>query len=716
MEGPVFRRPDTEDEFIPPIPPVDGIVHGVCPHDCADTCSVLCHVEGGRLVEVTGNPSHPITQGFLCDKLSRAPQAVYAADRLQHPLLRTGPKGRGEFHRISWDEAIRTIADRWRDIVAESGPHAILPFFGSGTEGLVQGDIAGRRFFNRLGTLQLVRTICTRAGRTGYQYTMGDSTGADPTAIKDVEMAIAWGLNAPSTNIHHHTFLKQARANGALYAVINPLRITGATGADYVLQPRPGSDAALALGMMHVIIGEGLHDEDFIRRFTLGFEQLRERVKAYPPERVETLTDIPADTVRKFARLYARRRPSFIYVGPGCQRHSNGGMTVRTIACLPALVGAWREPGGGIYFPTSTVFPADWSPLLGEQLRPNPPAGYNMIHLGRLLATTQAPIKSLYVFNGNPATVLYNQRLVRRGLERDDLFTVVHERFLTDTARYADIVLPATTQFEHPDLLFSYYHPSLLLNRPAIPPPGECRSNLEVFAMLATAMGFAEPCFGEDAWDVIQAILELDEPSLDGVTLDALLEHGWVPAALPAADLRIRDCTLATPSGRIELYSRRMEADGLDPLPGYVPPRESRETTPELFAKYPLCLITPSGHSFHNSSYAQDAGRLESEHHPTVTINPADAAARGIEDGDRVAIVNDRGRCELWAVVSSDIRPGAVASAGQWWSRHYPDGGNVNFTTPDFVADMGGGSAFNTNLVEVERIAAADAVAVEVRR
>jgi anaerobic selenocysteine-containing dehydrogenase len=684
------------------------VVLGACPHDCADKCSIVSFVEGGRLTQVTGNPAHPVTRGFVCGKLARAPEFVYAPDRLTRPLLRTGDKGEGRFQSIAWEDAITIIVERWRRILAEHGPYAILPYFGSGTEGLVHGHLAGRRFFNRLGTLQLERTICTKAGRLGYQYTMGTSQGADPTAIADVKLVVAWGVNAAATNIHHNVFVSAARRRGARTAVVNPIKVRGAEAADVILQPRPGSDAALALGMMNVIVAEGLYDADFVENFTVGFEPLRARLADYPPERVAHFTDVPAETLRAFARLYAELKPSFIYVGPGGLRHSNAGMTMRTLACLPALVGAWRHPGGGLYFPTSTVFPVDWTALEGEAMRRTPARRYNMIGLGHRLAKAEPPVKSLYVFNGNPVATLYNQALVRRGLAREDLFTVVHEQRLTDTARYADIVLPATTQFEQWDLLYSYYAPGLILNEPAIAPVDECRSNLDTFNRLARALGFREPCFRQSDRDVIADILALDHPALAGISLQRLRADGWAEAAVAPMHARFGREPLPTPSGKIELYSERMAADGFEPLPVYMPPRESPEGSPQRFARYPLFFLTPSAHSILNSNYAGEPGWVVADKRPTLLLHPADAEARGIKDGDKVRVFNDRGAVVLWARLTGDVRAGVVASTGQWWSRHYLDGGNANFTTPDFTADMGGGSAFNTNLVEVARAAAAE--------
>ncbi|MEO5335511.1 MAG: molybdopterin oxidoreductase family protein [Magnetospirillum sp. WYHS-4] len=688
---PASRRPDLR-------PPTDGLVRCVCPHDCADTCGVLAHVRSGRLVKVEGDPDHPVTQGFLCRKLSPAPQRVYGGERLATPLRRCGPKGSGEFEPLSWEAAIAEIAARWKAIIAKDGPLAILPFFGSGTEGLVHGEISGKRFFNRLGTLQPIRTICTRAGRTGYKHTMGTNVGADPTALEGIDLVVAWGLNAASTHIHQHPFFRQAARRGARFAVVNPLAVAGAEKADLFLRPRPGTDGALALAMMNVIVAEGRHDQNFVTRFTHGFEAFRERLADYPPEKVATIADIPAEEIRAFARLYAAHPRSFVFVGPGCQRHSNGGMALRTLACLPALTGALAHKGGGLYFPTSTVFPADFHPLTGDELRPNPAAGYNMIHLGRMLEDGRS--RSLYVCMGNPATVLYDQNRLRRGLAREDLFTVVHDIYPTDTARFADIVLPCTTQFEQADLLFSYYQPSLLLTRPAIAPVGEARSNQAVFNALAAAMDFDDPCFRQDEWDAIEEILGL--PAFGGLDREALLDKGWAPVSYDDAASCVAKGWFPTASGKVELWSSSLESLGLDPLPHWRPPHESREGSPDLFASHPLAFLTPSAHSIHNSSQGFAPGFAPDEKEPRLHIHPADAEPRGIRDGDRVRVFNGRGECILKARVSEFTRPGVVASPGQWWDRLYAKG-SPNHTTSDTPADMGGGSSFNSNLVEVER-------------
>lgn len=687
--------------FAPDSPARDGETIGVCQHDCPDACSLIATVRDGRVVGVRGNPAHPVTAGFICAKMARAPARAYARDRVLYPLRRVGPKGSGEFRRIGWDEAIGEIARRWRDIIARDGPFAVLPFFGSGNEGVVQGRIAGRRFFNRLGALQLIRTVCTKAGRTAYIHTMGDSRMADPTAAEEADLIVAWGVNPASTHVHHLPVLKRARARGAALAVIDPVRVGGMPEPDIRLRPRPGTDAAVALALMHVLVRDGRHDSAFVESFTTGFAALAERARAWPPERAAATADVPAGEIERLARLYGERRRALVHVGPGCLRHSNAGMTMRAIACLPALTGAWRWPGGGLYFPTSTVFPFDWSRLDGDELRPNPPAGYNMIRLGRLLTDAARPVRSLYVFDGNPAVTLYDQGRVRRGLGREDLFTVVHDTRLTDTARHADIVLPATGPFEHADLVFSYYSPEILINRPAIAPPGEARSNLDVFRALATALGFDEQCFRQDAETVVEDILARADLPLDADGRGALRRDGWAFARIRPIHRRFETGVLGRRDRRIALYAETLAAEGRDPLPDYVPPREGPEAAPAVFARYPLAFLTPAAHSTLNSNQGDEPAVRRDEDRPRLLIHPDDARARRIDPGERVRAYNDRGDCLLWADITDKTRPGVVVAAGRWWQARYPDGRIPNFTTPDFPADMGGGSAFNSNLVEV---------------
>ncbi len=626
-------------------------------------------------------------------------------------MKRTGPKASGKFERNGWDEAADTIAANFKKIISEDGPEAILPFYGSGTLGIVQGKLAGKRFFNRLGTLQLDRTICTKAGRIGYLYTMGSSEGADPRGLPHSRLVISWGTNTFATNVHQLPLLSKARRQGAKYVVINPFRVRGAEVADMFIQPRPGSDAALALGMMHVIIREELYDKNFVDKNTFGFGMLCQRVEDYPPEKVEKLTDVGAEEIIALARLYARVTPSFIYTGSGMQHYTNGGMTVRTISCLPALVGAWGRPGGGMFFPTSTVFPVNWDELEGNELRPGsgPPSCFNMNSLGDMLLDDKPAIRALYVFNANPRAVLFNQNKLVEAMNRKDLFIVVHEQILTDTARHADILLPATTQFEQVDLHASFFHLNLKLSQQAIDPPGECRSNLDTFNVLAGALGFTERCFSQSGWDVIEEVLSLDHPALQGITTERLKsEDGYVPVNMPGTApgqpyVPYIDGTFHNPSGKIEFYSERMKADGYDPLPAYVPLSEGPETTPELNERYPLRFITPSANSLLNSNLSDSLYTQQVEKGPTVTLHPEDATARGISTGDKVRVFNDRGTCLLWARVEEKVRPGVAVSLGQWWSTRCPGGANTNHTTPNYIADMGGGSAFNTNLVQVEK-------------
>ncbi len=682
----------------------------VCPLDCPDTCGIIAHVKDGRLTRIEGNPDHPDTRGFLCPKITKNyPARVYSPERLLHPMKRTGSKGSGDsFKRISWDEAVDTIVSNFRQIIAEDGPEAILPFYGSGTLGIVHGKLAGKRFFNRLGTLQLDRTICTKAGRTGYLYTMGSSEGTDPRGIPESKLIISWGTNTFATNLHQLPLLGKARRRGAKYIVINPFKVKGAELADMFIQPRPGTDAALALGMMHVIIREELYDKDFVDRNTFGFGMLCQRVEDYPPKRVEELTDVGAREIVALARLYAGERPSFIYMGSGMQHYTNGGMTVRTISCLPALVGAWGRAGGGMFFPTSTVFPVGWDELEGNELRPGPAKCFNMNSLGDILLDHRPPIRALYVFNANPRAVLFNQNKLTEGMERQDLFTVVHEQFLTDTARYADILLPATTQFEQVDLHASYFNLNLKLNQKALEPPGECRSNLDTFNTLARALGFTEKCFSQSGMDVVEEVLCIDHPALEGVTLNRLKEEGYAPVNMPGTRpgepyVPYRNGTFHNPSGKIEFYSERMKEDGYDPLPAYIAPGEGPESTPELFGRYPLHLITPSAQSLLNSNLSDSPHAQRVDKRPTLILHPDDAAQRGINTGDKVRVFNDRGTCLLWAQIAEKVRPGVVVSEGQWWSTICPGGANTNHTTPDYIADMGGGSAFNTNIVQVEK-------------
>ncbi len=677
----------------------------VCPHDCPDTCGIIAHVRDGKLVKVKGDPDHFVTRGFLCQKVMNYPARVYSPDRILHPLKRAGKKGEGSFTRISWDEAINTITSKFKDIISKHGTESILPFNGSGTLGLVNGNIAGKRFFNRLGASRLERTICSKGGRVGYKYTLGASFGADPLAIPQSKLIISWGTNPYYTNIHQIPLIKEAKKNGASYIVVNPYKVKSVEMADLFLQPAPGSDAALALGIMNVIINNSLYDKEFVKNYTEGFEPLSKRVQEYPLDKVEDITGIDKDIIEEFATIYARSKPSFIYAGSGMQHHTNGGMMIRTISCLPGLVGVWRYPGGGIFYPTSESFPIMWDILEGNDLCPNSPRAINMNQLGETLVNAEPSIYGLYIYNSNPAAVLFNQRKVIKGLKREDLFTVVHEQLLTDTVRYADIVLPATTQFEHTDLHHSYFHLSLQLNEPVIEPLGESRPNIETFNTLAKVMGFEDKCFGETAIDTINEALNVNSRYLRGITLERLREEGVIRLNIPDEfHMPYQDLNFPTSSGKIEFYSEKMKTDGHDPLPAHIPIKEGPLTSPELYNKYPITLLTPSAKSFLNSNFANIPNSRPEEKRPTLEINVKDAKRRKIKTGDLVRIFNERGECTLWVSVGDDVKEGVAVNKGIWWNRLSPGNSNSNQTTPDRLADMGGGSTYNTNLVQIERV------------
>jgi anaerobic selenocysteine-containing dehydrogenase len=499
--------------------------------------------------------------------------------------------------------------------------------------------------------------------------------------------------------------IKEAKKRGALHVVINPDKIKSVDMADLFIQLTPGSDAALALGVMNVIINESLYDSDFVENHTEGFAALSVRVQEYTPEKVEGITGVDKETIRKFAAIYAGSKPSFIYAGSGMQHHTNGGMMIRTIACLPGLVGAWKHPGGGMFYPTSEAFPIQWDTLEGDDLCSGSPRSINMNQLGQTLLHEDPGIYGLYVYNSNPAAVLFNQRKVIAGLQREDLFTVVHEQLLTDTARYADIVLPATTEFEHTDLHYSYFHLSLQLNEPVIKPLGESRPNTDTFNTLAKSMGFQDRCFDDTPLDIINSALEIDSSYLRGITLERLRNEGVIRLNFPGEfHMPYKDLRFYTPSGKIEFYSEKMKRDGHDPMPVHISIEEGPLTSPALYKKYPVYLLTPSAKSFLNSNFANIRNSKNKDERPTIELNSLDAERRGVKTGDKVRVFNERGECTLWASVGDDLRAGVAINKGIWWNNLSPGGCNSNQTTPDRLADMGGGSTYNTNLVQIERV------------
>ncbi|NJN95522.1 MAG: molybdopterin oxidoreductase family protein [Anaerolineales bacterium] len=679
-------------------------IHGACPHDCPDTCGIVTEVENNRAINFYADPEHPITGGWLCAKVRPYLERVYHPDRLQYPLRRVGPKGSGQWARITWAEAIAEIAGRWQEIIAQYGAAAILPYSYSGTLGLVQMTVTNNRLWNRLGASQLQRSICGSAAELAVEATLGARHSQPYEDVAHSRLIIIWGHNPVSTAPHFMPHLTNAQRNGCRVVVIDPRRSRTARGADWHLAPLPNTDGVLALGLAHIIVAENLHNEAWLETHTVGWPQLRERLAAYEPARVAAITGLPETAIIDLARLYATTQPALIKFADGLQRHQHGGQTVRALLTLPALTGQYGVRGGGLAYSTSGYF--KWAGVNHLENCPPPPRSVNMNRLGAALTgeITDPPIMSLYVFGSNPAAIAPNAGKIVEGLRREDLFTVVHELFMTDTADYADIVLPATSQLEHADLHKAYGHTMLTYNHPAIPPLGESKNNWEVMTLLAEALGFDDPWLHQSVDEVIEEILTASAehtPAFHGISLAQLKAGQAVPLALdsptPFADLHF-----PTASGKVELFSQRLAEAGHDPLPGWSDPAEV-----ELFdtgaqgrrgAGESLTLISGAAHHFVTSSMANQPSLLEREGTPFVEINPADASARCIADGDTVVVENERGGCTLRAVVTEAVRPGVLASPKGYWSKL--DGGrNVNWTTPDALADLAGQSTFHSNRV-----------------
>jgi anaerobic selenocysteine-containing dehydrogenase len=688
-----------------PAPPDSGTVRGACPHDCPDTCATLVTVERGRATRIAGDPAHPVTRGFLCAKVNRYLERTYHPDRLLHPLRRVGPKGSGRFARVSWDEALAEVAERLGAISRSAdGPQAILPYSYAGTMGLVQGGSMDRRLFHLLGASRLARTICSEAGSVALRLTLGASLGTDPEGVPESDLVILWGTNTLTSNPHLWPFILEARARGAPVIAIDPLRTRTAEQCDEWHAIRPGTDAALALGMMHVLFAEGLADEDYLARHTMGAEALRARVAEWTPARTAAATGLAAETVLDLARRYGRARAAFVRVNYGLQRHAGGGNAVRAIACLPAVSGHWRRAGGGVQLSTSGTFAFDAHALQRPDLGP-PARTINMSLLGQALTEPDAgvggpPVRALVVYNSNPAAVAPDLGAVRRGLARDDLFTVVLEHFQTDTADWADLVLPATTQLEHWDVHLAYGHLYASLNRPAIAPQGECLPNSEIFRRIGRAMGLDHPALADDDLTLIEQALTSAHPHMRGVTLERLLADGWTRLDLPRPHLPFADGGFRTPSGKCELHSPRLAAMGHDPLPTYVPPAEAPDTAPALAARYPLVLVSSPRHQFLNTTFA-NVPSLRRGAGPECILHPHDAERRGLADGDPVVVHNDRGAFTALLRVSDGIREGVAWAPSIWWTKDAADGRGVNDTTSQRLTDFGGGPTFYDNLVEV---------------
>ena len=687
---------------------VRRVVRGACPHDCPDTCALQITVENGRAIKVEGAADHPTTQGTLCTKVARYLDRTYSPDRLLYPLRRVGAKGSGRFARASWDEVLDEIAARFKAIAASpDGPQAILPYSYAGTMGLLQYCSMDRRFFHRLGASLLERTICSTAGKVGYAATIGASIGTDLEQFEHAKLILIWGSNPIVSNLHLWSRVQEAKRRGAKLVAIDPYRSLTAEKCHVHLALLPGTDAALALSMMHVLIAEDRLDHDYIERYTLGFDALKERVHEYPPQRAAQITGLPVEAIVALARDYATSKPAVIRLNYGMQRHAGGGMAMRTVACLPALVGAWRDPAGGALLSSSGSYPLDRNALERPDLIWNNPRTINMSAIGdALLEAKDPPIRALYVYNSNPVAVAPDSSKVVAGFAREDLFCVVHDVFQTDTADYADIVLPATTQLEHLDVHSSYGHLYVLANNPAIAPLGEAKPNTEVFRLLAARMGFDEPCLRESDEDIARHAFLGDHPHMQGLDWDTLKREGWQRLNVPTPFAPFAQGGFPTPSGKCEFYSETLRRAGIDPLPTFTPPRESVASNPTLAARYPLAMISPPARNALNSSFANLPTFLHSEKTPHLDIHPDDAAARGIGDGDKVRVFNARGALALTARVSTRARPGVVVALSIWWRKLSPDGTNANMVTSQALTDLGRAATFYDCLVQVERSAA----------
>ena len=671
------------------------VVRGACPHDCPDTCALLTTVENGRAVRVQGNPAHPMTDGVLCAKVSKYTERTYHLERILTPLKRVGPKGSGQFVPVGWDEALADIAARLQAIAARDA-QAILPYSYAGTMGLVQGESISARFFHKLGASLLDRTICASAGAEALTQTLGNKVGMKVQHFAESKLIVIWGSNSIGSNLHFWRIAQEAKRNGARLVCIDPRKSETADKCHEHIALLPGTDAALALALMHQLITHGWLDQDYIDRYTLGWDQLRERALQWPPERAAQVCGVSVEQIEGLARDWGTTRPAAIRLNYGMQRVRGGGNAVRAIACLPALTGAWRHPSGGLLMSSSGHFPVRRAglqrpDLLGQRR----PRTINMSTIGDDLLRQSSDefgpkVEALIVYNSNPVAVAPQSGRVVQGFAREDLFTVVLEHFKTDTADYADYILPATTQLEHWDIHTTYGHTDVLLNRPAIAPVGQAKTNTDIFRALAHRMGFDEPCFDDSDEQLCRMAMGDDKD------FEVLLEHGF--ASLPIPDAPFAEGHFPTPSGKCEFFSQRLADQGLDGLPDHVPNYEVQGTD----ARYPLAMISPPARNFLNSTFVNVQSLRDIESEPLLEIHPQDAAVRGIVDGAVVEVFNDRGRYLCKARVCERARPGVVNGLGIWWRKLGLDGTNVNELTSQKLTDLGRAPVFYDCLVEVK--------------
>lgn len=695
--------------------------HGGCPHDCPDTCSMVFTVKDKKLISVHGNPDHPITQGGLCVKLKDYEKRHYHPDRLLYPMKRTGPKGSKQFERITWDEAFNTITTKWKKIIAEDGSQAIMPNSYLGNQGLVHGLNGGDAFFARMGATVTERTFCGEGSCTAWLLTVGPTAGVDPESFIHSKYIVIWACNSASTNLHHWRIVKEAQEKGAKIVVIDSYASKTAKGADWHIAPKPGTDGALAMAMMHVIIEEGLQDQDYIDNYTHGYAELAARAKTRTPEWAEKITGIPANDIRKFAREYATSQPSAIRIGVALERSYGGSQAIRAVTCLPALTGAWRHVGGGILQFPVWEHPYKFDVICRPDLIPEGTQVVNNLQFGRALLgelDLKTPIKSVMVWNTNPLTQAPETDKIAKGLEREDLFTIVADHFISDTAAYADIVLPAAMGAEMEDMILSWGHLYLTYNEKCIEPPGEALPNNEIFRRLAKLMGFEDENFKWNDTECLENYVDWDAPTCEGIDLDYLRQHGFARLKdFGDKDVRARHAegNFPTATGKChfmaegaknfvagpfrQMYEGFQPGEDLDPLPDYVESRETPTTNPDLAAKYPLNIISPKSHGFLNSCYANDARKIKGQGEQCVLINQLDAAARDIKEGSVVKVFNNRGAFEGVAKISDDVNAGIVVATLGYWRQL--NKGTVNCISSAEFGDMGHSTTFSDNLVEV---------------
>ncbi|MCH8261966.1 MAG: molybdopterin oxidoreductase family protein [Proteobacteria bacterium] len=695
--------------------------HGGCPHDCPDTCSMVFEVEDGKLTGVRGNPDHPMTRGGLCVKLKDYEKRHYHPDRLLYPMRRTGPKGSKQFERITWDEALKEITDKWKAIIEEYGPQAIMPYSYLGHQGLVHGLNGGDAFFNKMGATVCERTFCGEGSCTAWLSTVGPTAGLDVESYVHSKYIVLWACNSVSTNLHHWAIVLDAKKKGAKVVVIDPYKSRTAKQADWHIAPKPGTDGALAMAIINSIIEQGLVDKDYVDNYTVGYDELAERAKTRTPEWAEKITGVAAEDIRQLAKDLATEQPAAIRMGVALERHHGGGQTIRAVTCIPGLTGAWRHVGGGITQFPIWEHPYKFDVICRPDFIPEGTRVINALQIGRALTgemDLDIPIKSMMFWNANPVTQSPETDKIVKGLMNEDLFMVCAEHFITDTASYADIILPASMGAEMEDMILSWGHLYLTYNEKCVESPGECIPNNEIFRRLAALMGYEEDRLKWSDSECLENFIDWDAPACDGIDLEYMRQHGFARLNVGTKDDRCphKEGNFPTPSGKCEfklegatnfvagpfrqMYEGFQPGEPLDSLPDYVPPRESPETNPGLAKKYPLNIISPKSHGFLNSCYANMDHKIKGQGEQFVLIHATDAESRDIKDGDKVHVFNDRGGFEGDAKITDDVKPGIVVATLGYWRQL--NKGTVNCISSAEFADMGHAPTFSDNLVQVE--------------